>query len=192
MVRADGTDLRELPLHDYRARLAVVPQEPHLFAGTVAENIAFGRPAADRGQIESAAAAVGALEAIAALPGAMNHWIGERGRGLSAGQRQLIALARAELAEPDLVLLDEATATLDQQTEARVLAASRITTTRRTSVIVAHRLATAAQADSIAVIESGRVIQQGSHAELIAVGGRYRELWESSADTAGADSHSRA
>jgi ATP-binding cassette subfamily B protein len=192
VVRADGTDLRELPLHDYRARLAVVPQEPHLFAGTVAENIAFGRPAADRGQIESAAAAVGALEAIAALPGAMNHWIGERGRGLSAGQRQLIALARAELAEPDLVLLDEATATLDQQTEARVLAASRITTTRRTSVIVAHRLATAAQADSIAVIESGRVIQQGSHAELIAVGGRYRELWESSADTAGADSHSRA
>nr|WP_245548451.1 ABC transporter ATP-binding protein [Gordonia araii] len=182
-VRADGDDLRDLPLRSYRARLAVVPQEPHLFAGTVADNIAFGRPGAGRDEIEAAAAAVGALDVIAALPGAMNHPIGERGRGLSSGQRQLIALARAELVEPDLVLLDEATATLDQQTEARVLAASRATASRRTSVIVAHRLATAAQADSIAVVEAGRVVQRGTHAELIARDGRYRELWETTADT---------
>ena len=122
----------------------------------------------------------------------LSEILNDEGHTVELAENAAQARTLRESVRPDLVLLDEATATLDQQTEARVLAASRITTTRRTSVIVAHRLATAAQADSISVIESGRVIQQGSHAELIAVGGRYRELWESSADTAGADSHSRA
>ncbi|WP_367649939.1 ABC transporter ATP-binding protein [Gordonia sp. X0973] len=185
-ITADDEDLRAMPLRAYRGRLAVVPQEPHLFAGTVAQNIAFGRPEATRAEIEAAAAAVGALDVIAGLPGAMNHPVGERGRGLSSGQRQLVALARAELVEPDLVLLDEATATLDQQTEARVLAAFGATAARRTSVIVAHRLATAAQADSIAVIEDGRVVQRGTHEDLLEATGRYRELWESSAQTSAA------
>ena len=119
---------------------------------------------------------------IAALPGRMNHPIGERGQGLSSGQRQLIALARAELVDPDLLLLDEATATLDQATEAQVLAAGRAMTRRRTSVIVAHRLATAARADTIAVVDGGRIVELGTHDELLALDTLYRGFWEAGVD----------
>ncbi|GAA3688018.1 ABC transporter ATP-binding protein [Gordonia hankookensis] len=177
-VRMDGTDIRDFALADYRGRLGVVPQEPHLFTGTVAENIAYGRPDADRRAIAAAAHAVGAAGMIAGLPGRMNHPIGERGQGLSSGQRQLIALARAELVEPDLLLLDEATATLDQATESLVLAAGEALTHRRTSVIVAHRLATAARADTIAVVDQGRIVERGTHTELLALGQRYRAFWD--------------
>ncbi|MGC4962081.1 ABC transporter ATP-binding protein [Gordonia sp. DT101] len=177
-VRMDGTDIRDFALADYRGRLGVVPQEPHLFTGTVAENIAYGRPDADRRAIAAAAHSVGAAGMIAGLPGRMNHPIGERGQGLSSGQRQLIALARAELVEPDLLLLDEATATLDQATEALVLAAGEALTHRRTSVIVAHRLATAARADTIAVVDQGRIVERGTHTELLALGQRYRAFWD--------------
>lgn len=181
-VRMDGTDLRAIDLAHYRSRLGVVPQEPHLFTGTVAENIAFGRPDADRQTIAHAAAAVGAADMIARLPGGMLHPIGERGRGLSSGQRQLIALARAELVEPDLILLDEATATLDQATEAAVIAAGSALARRRTTVIVAHRLATTARADRVAVIEGGRVVESGSPRELLAAGGHYRRFWDAGLD----------
>ncbi|WP_439033052.1 ABC transporter ATP-binding protein [Gordonia terrae] len=181
-VRVDGTDIGDFDLTRYRQRLGLVPQEPHLFTGTVAENIAYGRPGATRAEIAAAAAAVGALPMISALPGRMNHPIGERGQGLSSGQRQLIALARAELVDPDLLLLDEATATLDQATEAQVLAAGRAVTRRRTSVIVAHRLATAARADVIAVVDGGRIVELGTHDELLTLGQRYRGFWDAGVD----------
>ncbi|MCF8605728.1 ABC transporter ATP-binding protein/permease [Gordonia sp. HY442] len=177
-VRMDGTDLRDIGIARYRSRLGVVPQEPHLFAGDVAENIAFGRPGASREQIADAARRVGAAAMIASLPGGMAHPVSERGRSLSSGQRQLIALARAELVEPDLILLDEATATLDQATEAQVLAAGDALSRRRTSVIVAHRLGTAARADAIAVVDAGRVVEYGDHQTLYDAEGPYRQLWD--------------
>ena len=177
-VRASGTDIREFPLEQWRATLGYVPQEPHLFHGTIASNIAYGRPGASEDEITDAARRVGALTAIAAIPGGFTHPVNERGRGLSSGQRQLIALARAEMVDPALLLLDEATATLDPATEATFLAAADRATRRRTSVIVAHRLATAAHADRILVIENGRIIEDGAHAVLLAAGGPYARLWD--------------
>ncbi|WP_200172068.1 ABC transporter ATP-binding protein [Tomitella cavernea] len=182
-VRVGGTDIRRHPLHDYRRRLGVVPQEAHLFTGTVADNIAFGRPDASRGQVEDAARAVGALPAIAGLDGGMLHPVGERGQGLSAGQRQLIALARAELVDPDVLLLDEATATLDPVTEFTVLAAGRRVRRDRTAVLVAHRLATAEQADEIVVVDGGRIVERGAPQHLRHAGGHYSRLLAASATT---------
>ncbi|MFI6868671.1 ABC transporter ATP-binding protein [Nocardia sp. NPDC050406] len=176
-IYVDGIDIRDYKLTDYRARLGVVPQEAHLFSGDVASNISFGKPFATASQIENAAAEVGALDTITALPRGFEQPVGERGRGLSAGQRQLIALARAELVHPDLLLLDEATAVLDPAAEASVLVASRSVTRGRTAIIVAHRLATAAQADRIAVVEHGRITEIGSHHELLEAAGTYARLW---------------
>ncbi len=176
-VSASGTDIREFPLVDWRRQVTQVPQEAHLFIGTVAENIAYGQPSASEQDIEEAVRRIGALDIIAGIPGGFRHTIGERGRGLSSGQRQLIALARAELLRPDVMLLDEATATLDPATEAAVLDASARVTRGRTSVVVAHRLATAARADRILVMDKGRIIEDGSHPELLNREGVYADLW---------------
>jgi ATP-binding cassette subfamily B protein len=155
----------------------VVPQEPHLFSGTVRDNIAYGRPDASDAEVEQAARAVGALTAIAGLSDGFRHRVTERGRNLSAGQRQLISLARAELVEPDVLLLDEATAALDPAAEAAVLAATDRLAKGRTTVVVAHRLTTAARADRIIVMDHGRVVEDGTHADLLAAGREYARLY---------------
>ncbi|WP_435533269.1 ABC transporter ATP-binding protein [Streptomyces harbinensis] len=185
-VRVDGTDLRDLDLSGYRHRLGVVPQEPYLFDGTVRDAIAYGRPGASDAEVEAAARAVGAHHMIAALPGGFHQPVGERGRALSAGQRQLIALARAELVRPDILLLDEATAALDLATEALVNRATDRLAVRRTTLVVAHRLTTAARADRVVVLDRGTVVEDGTHTELLARDGRYAALWRT---YAGGDEH---
>jgi ATP-binding cassette, subfamily B, bacterial len=177
-VLVDGVDVRSYDLASYRHRLGVVPQEAYLFAGTVRDAIAYGRPSATDAEIEAAARAVGAHEMIARLPAGYYHEVTERGRNLSAGQRQLLALARAQLVDPDILLLDEATAALDLASEAAVNRATEQLTARRTTIVVAHRLTTAASADRIVVMDGGRIAEIGSHDELVTAGGVYAGLWE--------------
>ncbi|MEV0266736.1 ABC transporter ATP-binding protein [Streptomyces sp. NPDC050617] len=185
-VLVDGADIREYEPSAYRRLLGVVPQEAHLFTGDIAANVRYGRPEASDGEVEAAVRAVGALPAVAAQPYGFRQPVGERGASLSAGQRQLIALARAELVDPGLLLLDEATAALDPATEQSVLDAGDRLATGRTTVVVAHRLATAARADRIVVLDDGKVAEQGAHDDLLAAGGPYARLWQHQTASAGA------
>jgi ATP-binding cassette, subfamily B, bacterial len=176
-ITSDGIDLRDLDLGAYRRTLGYVPQEAFLFTGTIRDNIAYGRPDATDAEVEAAARAVGAHELVAGLPGGYLAPVSERGRSLSAGERQLIALARAQLVDPAILLLDEATSQLDLASEARVQQAMGVVASGRTTVLVAHRLPTARQADRILVVEHGHVVETGTHDHLVALGGRYAQLW---------------
>jgi ATP-binding cassette subfamily B protein len=176
-VLIDGTDVRDYDLPGYRQQLGVVPQEPYLFAGTVRDAIAYGRPNATDAEVEAAARGVGAIEMISRLPGGFLHQVSERGRNLAAGQRQLIALARAYLVDPAILLLDEATAALDLAAEAEVNRATEQLAARRTTLVVAHRLTTASQADRIVVLADGQIAEIGTHDDLLQRGGAYAAMW---------------
>jgi ATP-binding cassette, subfamily B, bacterial len=176
-ITLDGIDLRQVRLADLRRAMGYVPQEGFLFSGTVLDNIRFGRPEATRDEVEAAARAVGADQVIAGLPDGYDTQVGERGALLAAGERQLVAFARAWIADPALLLLDEATSNLDAVSEARVTDALQRLRTGRTTIIIAHRLTTIAQADQIAVVSDGRIVESGRPEELRAHGGRFADLY---------------
>ncbi|MDX6553679.1 MAG: ATP-binding cassette, subfamily bacterial, partial [Gaiellales bacterium] len=177
-VLIDGHDLRDVTMSSVRGQLGIVPQEAFLFAGSVRDNIAFGRPEASDDDVIAAARAVGADEFIRELPEGYGTEIEERGARLSIGQRQLVAFARALLANPRLLILDEATSSVDIPTEARIERALETLLADRTSFVVAHRLSTIRRADLIVVLEHGEVIESGTHEELIARRSRYFSLYD--------------
>jgi ABC-type multidrug transport system fused ATPase/permease subunit len=177
-VRVDGVDVRAVSQHSLRHQMGLVPQDPFLFSGTIAENIRFSRPDAEMTEVRSAAEAANAHGFIAALPSGYDTQVLEGGVNLSVGQRQLVCIARAVLANPRLLILDEATSSVDTLTEALIQQALQHLLAGRTAVIIAHRLSTVRHADLICVVDKGRIVDQGRHEDLLARGGTYKELYE--------------
>jgi subfamily B ATP-binding cassette protein MsbA len=177
-ILLDGTDIRDLSLHDLRANIALVPQETQLFSGSIAENIRYGKPEASDLEVVEAAQAANAHEFIESFPQGYQTLVGERGVKLSGGQRQRVAIARALLKNPRILILDEATSSLDSESEASVQEALERLMQGRTTFVIAHRLSTVRDADRIVVLEGGKIVQAGSHTELLAAGGLYRDLYE--------------
>jgi ABC-type multidrug transport system fused ATPase/permease subunit len=175
-VRVDGVDLRDVVLRSYRRQLGVVLQDPFLFSGTIASNIRFAKPDATDAEVEAAARAVGVDRVAARLSGGLDHAVREGGSGLSAGERQLISIARALLADPRILILDEATSNIDRPTEVLIERALDRLLRGRTSIIIAHRLSTVRRADEIVVIEHGRIVQRGTELQLLAEDGPFRRL----------------
>lgn len=173
----DEQDIRTFDLPAYRRHLGIVPQSPFLFAGTVGDNIGYARPEAPATEIEAIARQIGWGEWLTALPNGLDTQVGEGGRGLSMGQRQLVALARVMLQNPAIIILDEATASVDPVTEAQIQESLELVLRHRTAIVIAHRLSTIQNVDRIIVLQKGQVIEEGTHDGLLAQGGHYAELF---------------
>jgi len=186
-VLIDGHDIAHVTLDSLRRQLGVVPQEPFLFAGTVRENVAFARPDATDAEVWEAVRTVGLMEVIERLPEQLNTIVHERGQSLSSGERQLIALGRAFLAHPRVIVLDEATSNLDLLSESKIERALDVLLEGRTAILIAHRLTTAMKADRIVVVDEGGIVEMGSHDQLVALGGRYAEMYETWISHAGGE-----
>jgi ATP-binding cassette subfamily B protein len=178
-VSFGGVDLRDAPLEELRSRIVFVPQEGHLFSGTIAENVRLARPSATDEEVREALRAIGALERLESLPEGLATDVRSRGVRLSSGERQLVSIARVALVDPAVIVLDEATSSLDPRTEAMVEHALSVLAHGRTVITIAHRLSTAERADRVAVMEHGRLVEIASHDELVAQGDRYARLWAS-------------
>jgi ATP-binding cassette subfamily B protein len=177
-VRLNGVDVRDATLESVQQRVGVVTQEAHLFHDTLRANLLYARPEATDAEIRDALRAAQILDAVDALPNGLDTMVGERGYRFSGGEKQRLAIARLLLKAPDLVVLDEATAHLDSNSEAAVQAALERALARRTAIVIAHRLSTVLRADLILVIQDGRIVERGTHAELVAAAGLYAQLYE--------------
>ncbi len=178
-VLIDGYDVRAVTQRSLRRQLGLVPQDPFLISGTIAENIRFGRPEATQAEVKAAARLANAHDFVAALPQGYETQIQEGGVNLSLGQRQLLSLARVVLADPRLLILDEATASVDTVTEQLIQKALERLLAGRTAIVIAHRLSTVRRADQVIVIDEGRIVERGTHTELLAHEGRYHALYTS-------------
>jgi ATP-binding cassette, subfamily B, bacterial len=180
-ARLDGVDIRSIAVADYRRHIGLVLQEPFLFFGTIAENIAYGKPNATRAEIISAARAAHAHEFILRLPHGYDSLVGERGQSLSGGERQRISIARALLIDPQILILDEATSSVDSTTEKEIQKALDNLVKGRTTIAIAHRLSTLRKADRLIVLDKGQIIEQGGHDQLMALEGVYRRMYDTQA-----------
>ena len=177
-ITLDGRDLRSLRQDDLRARIGVVTQDPHLFHDTVGANLRYARPDATDAQLEDACRSARIPDVVRALPDGFDTMVGERGYRMSGGEKQRLAIARLILKDPAIVILDEATSHLDTENEAAVLDALAVVLSGRTSIVIAHRLSTVVEADEIVVLDDGRIVERGRHAQLRDAGGLYADLWE--------------